>query len=199
MSRNRKLFWLALSIVAAVIAVTSFGGLPSASDLVSGADSKKQQAAALNSKSAQALEASNNPAEFANELASARAAVPPVPELAQLISQVQTQAQAAGVTWTSGSPRRSMSGDTPSWGMEMVVTGSVQQVVDLINRLRSLPRLIVVESVALQQSGDELPQATLSISFFATQGELQSFPEEQREAIEKEWSTEDNGGSDAFS
>lgn len=198
MSRRRLIIWLALGAVAAVFAVSSFGGLPSASDLVSGAATKQQQVSALNAQASQARAAAENPEQFATSLSQARAAVPPVPALSRLISEVQAQASAAGVLWTSGSPTRNLGSDVPTWGMDIVVTGSVEQVLNLIDRLTSMPRLVVVESVALQQSGDDLPQATLSLSFYADKGELQAFPEEERAAIEEEWAVEDDGGNGAF-
>lgn len=196
MTRSRKLLWLTAGIVVAVVSVGSFGDLPSASEMVSGAASKEQQANALNSQAAQARAAAENADQFASTLAAAREAVPPTPELATLVSQVEQEVQATGMTWTSGAPTRTTQGDVPSWGMDMVVVGSVDQVQDLVLRLRSLPRLVVVNSLSIQQSGTEPAQTSLSISFFATEGSLESFPEEERMSIEREWAGSESGGVD---
>lgn len=184
MTRSRKILWAIAALVVAVVTISSFGGLPSATDLVSGAESARSEAATLNSQGAQADAALARQAEFADELARARAAVPPTPELSGLISDLEAQAVRSGLLWLSGSPSRTVSDSGETWQISMTVAGAPSAVAQFTGDLRAAPRLFIVDSLSLQSDADGSVTANMTVEFFTTVGELESFPEDQREAIE---------------
>jgi Tfp pilus assembly protein PilO len=88
------------------------------------------------------------------------AAIPPEADLAQLIDQINTAATGSGVEFVSISPSLPVApsaGSGLAGGSVMSVainaTGGYYQIVDFINRLDSMPRLMVVEWVSMAPGG----------------------------------------------
>jgi Tfp pilus assembly protein PilO len=82
-----------------------------------------------------------------------RSAVPDQPELATFIEQANQLGTDTGVTWVSVSPSEPGAGTAAgeiNVGLE--VKGGYYQVLDYLNRLESIPRLVVVDQVSLTAS-----------------------------------------------
>lgn len=183
MTRSRKIL-LALAAVVGIVVLAGGVEIPSASDLVSGAQGDRDAAAALQAQAAQADEALARQAEFTADLSAARAAVPPTPELSGLITALEAQASADGLVWVSGSPTRTPTEEGERWQLDMVVLGTPQAVAAFTGNLTRLPRLLLLDTLALSASENGTVSASLVVQFFTAPGDLDSFPEEERAAIE---------------
>ncbi len=79
-----------------------------------------------------------------------RAAVPQDADLASFIDQANELGTEAGITWVSVSPTEptagGVAGEIP---LNMQVTGGYFQVLDYLNKLENMPRLVIVDQVAL--------------------------------------------------
>jgi Tfp pilus assembly protein PilO len=109
------------------------------------------------------------------------AAIPPEANLAQLIDQINTAANSSGVTFISITPSQPAAPTASSGGASVInvginTSGGYYQIVDFINRLDSLPRLMVVNGVTMAAgsgtggsgpSGSQLA-VTLSTEVFTT-------------------------------
>jgi Tfp pilus assembly protein PilO len=101
-----------------------------------------------------------------------RVAIPNQPELAQFLLAANDAAQQSGVEFLSISP----SPPTPAEGdatlsqvnLSISVAGGYFQVLDYLNRLDALPRLVVVDTLAVSPgAGDAGTPAALSVSVSA--------------------------------
>jgi Tfp pilus assembly protein PilO len=82
-----------------------------------------------------------------------RNAVPDQPELASFIEQANQLGIDTGVKWVSVSPTEPGAGAAAGTiQVSMQVTGGYYQVLDFLNRLESIPRLVVVDQVSLTAS-----------------------------------------------
>jgi Tfp pilus assembly protein PilO len=85
-----------------------------------------------------------------------RRAVPASPDLAQFILDANDAATAAGVDFLSISPQppQAPSGAGPSVvSLQISVTGSYAEVINYLDRLDDLPRLVVVDKLGLTPGG----------------------------------------------
>ena len=79
-----------------------------------------------------------------------RSAVPDQPELATFIEQANQLGTDTGVTWVSISPSEPAAGTAAGTiNVALQVKGGYYQVLDYLNRLESIPRLVVVDQVSL--------------------------------------------------
>jgi type IV pilus assembly protein PilO len=81
-----------------------------------------------------------------------RTAVPDDPALAQLILDVNDAANRSGIDFMSIAPAipvASTTGGPPQIALTLSVTGGYFQVIDFLNRLAALPRVVVVDGVNL--------------------------------------------------
>lgn len=100
-----------------------------------------------------------------------RRAVPATPDLAQFILDANDAASAAGVDFLSISP----SPPAPPRGagpseiqLQISVTGSYTEVINYLDRLNGLPRLVVVDTLGLTPGGAEGASAeNLSVAIAA--------------------------------
>ncbi len=106
------------------------------------------------------------------KLAIETAAIPAVPDLSGLIDQVSAAATQSGVTFTSISPAQPAANAAVATGPQLIavaidVSGGYYQIIDFINRLDTMPRLMVIMGVDLGAggAGSELT-ATLSTDVF---------------------------------
>jgi Tfp pilus assembly protein PilO len=82
-----------------------------------------------------------------------RNAVPDQPDLATFIEQANQLGVDTGVTWVSVSPTEPAAGTAAGTiQVALQVTGGYYQVLDYLNRLESIPRLVVVDQVSLTAS-----------------------------------------------
>jgi Tfp pilus assembly protein PilO len=98
--------------------------------------------------------------------------LPDVPSLDTLIDNVNNAAIASGVDWQNVSPAKpaGYSGTTPSaaGGLQpvavtMQVNGAYPQMLDFVNRLNAMPRLLDVNSVNFSGVGPGAPKTSAQI------------------------------------
>ena len=78
------------------------------------------------------------------------AAVPTTPELASFIDAANALGVETGVTWVSVSPTPpATAGASDTVQLSMELEGGYFQVLDYLNRLENMPRLVVVDQVSL--------------------------------------------------
>ncbi|MHB1912460.1 MAG: type IV pilus inner membrane component PilO [Acidimicrobiales bacterium] len=92
------------------------------------------------------------------KLAIETAAIPAVPDLSGLIDQVNTAATQSGVTFTSISPAQPAANAVAATGPPVIavslnVSGGYYQIIDFINRLDTMSRLMVILGVDLGAGG----------------------------------------------
>ena len=108
------------------------------------------------------------PARMA-ELAALRRAVPDEPELAQFILDANQAASEAGVDFLSispGVPAPGVSGLPPVISLSITVTGPYFSVLDYLERIGDLPRIVVIDALNLQPNAapDGLQELTVSVT-----------------------------------
>jgi Tfp pilus assembly protein PilO len=110
------------------------------------------------------------------DLGTLRTAVPDTPNLAQFILDANDAAMASGVDFLSIAPTPPTENADPllppAVGLNISVNGGYFQVRDYLNRLNDLPRLVVVDTVALTPSetatGTQRLAAGLTARMFTT-------------------------------
>lgn len=118
----------------------------------------------------------NRPALEA-ELRKLKAAVPPQPELASFILAMHDAAAKADITFTSLTPALPAEGpgDTSVIAVGIQVNGPFFSVLDYLDRLQELERVLVVDSVQLSASAPQAePSATAASVAGVTEGTAQS-------------------------
>jgi Tfp pilus assembly protein PilO len=112
------------------------------------------------------------------ELAKLQAAIPSTPQLAQIFLQIDNAALQSGVTLTSIAPSppaatapstgapASTGTPPPSISVSLALGGGYYQILDFIDRLDALPRLIVLNTVTLSggSAASTGPELTASIT-----------------------------------
>lgn len=185
MTRSRKILIGLFALVVLAVVVSGPGSsIPSAGDLTTNAKEDRAAAQAAKEQVNTAKKATGDPDGFASELSAARAAVPPTPQLGNLITAIEQIVTETGLTWSSGAPTRSSGEDGSAWGMSMRVKGSPDKVVTLLDKLQSMPRLVVVDTLTMQGTTPDETDTTLTLRFFSTPGDLDGFTPEERSVIE---------------
>ena len=118
-------------------------------------DSAKADTQSLEAENKQLEDLQARAPELQADLDRLSAAVPTSPELASFIDAANALGVETGVTWVSVSPTPPAAGgsaDTVQLSMEL--EGGYFQVLDYLNRLESMPRLVVVDQVSLSASED---------------------------------------------
>ena len=92
------------------------------------------------------------------KLATETAAIPPVPDISGLIDQVNQAATQSGVIFTSIAPAKPAANATAAAGPPVIavsldVSGGYYQIIDFINRLDTMSRLMVILGVDLGAGG----------------------------------------------
>jgi Tfp pilus assembly protein PilO len=96
--------------------------------------------------------------ELTADLEQLRRAVPDGPELAQFILDANDAASAAGVDFLSispGVPEQSDPALPPVINLAINVTGSYFSVLDYLDRLAELPRIVVIDDITLTPNDSE--------------------------------------------
>ena len=86
------------------------------------------------------------------------AAIPPTPDLAEFIFEANTAAADSGVDWLSIAPTppvASVTGGPSEIALNIQVQGGFFQVLDYLNRLENLKRLVVTQTVNLSAGGSD--------------------------------------------
>lgn len=120
---------------------------------VAQAQSQRQQ---LQDEIRRLKELSSNAAQQQATLRTLRAAVPPTPDLASFILQANDIATAAGIDWLSISPTppaaNTGGGPPSSIALSMQVNGGFFEVLDYLNRLENMERLLLVDAINVSTS-----------------------------------------------
>lgn len=103
------------------------------------------------------------------QVESLRAAIPDGPDLAQFILDTNDAATRSGIDFLSIAPTQPAAPGTPSApasiDLTMSVSGGYFQVLDFLNRLSTMPRLVVVKELNL---GGRADTGRLNVSMTAT-------------------------------
>lgn len=169
---NRRVLLLGIfGAVAVILLWYAMLWRPQSSDL-SDAKARQRSAAAQNRllrlQKAQLEESGSNRPALESRLAALKVAVPDAPNLAEFILDTNDAAAASGidvVSITPTPPAADDTSDTPSMHVQLDVTGGYFQVIDFLNRLDQLPRIIVIDTLTVtadpEASGP--PELTASI------------------------------------
>ena len=100
------------------------------------------------------------------ELARLRQAVPDHAGVASFLLDTDAAAKAAGVEFLSVSPQEPQVGDGASFvAVSMDISGGYHQVLDFLDRLMEMPRVVVIDSItATPGSTDALTSPPLTVS-----------------------------------
>jgi Tfp pilus assembly protein PilO len=169
--------WIVLAAAAVLIVLVWFFALykPKSDDVASTKDDLS--AAETDGQSLEAtlarLRAIDQPQQQAT-LEQLNAAIPETPDLADFIFQANNAAAESGVNWLSVSPSppaASTTGGPTEIALTIQVNGGFFQVLDYLNRLENIPRLVVTDTVNVTAGADEgaatggaTTQTTLSTS-----------------------------------
>ena len=137
------------------------------------ARARQEAAAAENSqlevRAARLVAAEQRRPELAADLETLRVAVPDAPDLAQFLLDANSASVEAGVDFISISPTPPTPSATPGLPSEVALSISVEggyfEVLDFLDRLSSLPRVVVVDTLGLTASDG--PGTPLSVSLTA--------------------------------
>jgi Tfp pilus assembly protein PilO len=128
--------------------------LSSTRDDVSEMDSQNQE---LQNTIRRLKELSRNSVEQQAQLRTLRAAIPTTPDLGEFILQANEVASAAGIDWLSIAPTPPSSsggaGPTSTIALTIQVDGQFSAVLDYLNRLEDLERLVVVDTINVTTGG----------------------------------------------
>lgn len=87
------------------------------------------------------------------ELTRLRAAIPTTADISSVIVSLYNAASDAGIDLTSISDSQPEAGTPPSVKISLAVTGHFYQVLQFLNDLAGLPRIVVIDNVALAPGG----------------------------------------------
>ncbi|HEV2369852.1 MAG TPA: type 4a pilus biogenesis protein PilO [Acidimicrobiales bacterium] len=113
-----------------------------------------------------------NTTQLNNELAQLRSAIPDQPELDQIILAINTASIQSGVTLQTISPTPPAAATTSTGGagappdiaVSITLTGGYFQIIDFVNRLNAMPRLLVVDTLNLSGGAGGTSGPELSVS-----------------------------------
>ncbi len=100
-----------------------------------------------------------------------RTAIPDDPAVAQLILDVNDAANRSGIEFLSiapGLPAAAVGGGPAQMGLSISITGGYFQVLDFLNRLAALPRIVVVDGFTLGGSGTRMTAAITGRTFLSS-------------------------------
>jgi len=172
-TRSRKIVW---ALAAVVVGYVGIGALPSGAELLSGAREKEQRRAAVLEQTALADEVIAEGEAFDDRLAALRTAVPADAGLPSVIALIERAVLDSGMVWVSGAPspiQQAEGAQTSEWQLAVTINGSARELPRLLEALRDLPRLVVVDSVQVRD--DAAATIQLTVRFFATVGDPASY------------------------
>jgi Tfp pilus assembly protein PilO len=100
-------------------------------------------------------ELSANQTQQEADLRTLRAAIPPTPDLGEFILQANEIASASGIEWLSISPSppvASTDASNSTIALSIQINGGFFQVLDYLNRMEDLDRLVIVDSTSMTGS-----------------------------------------------
>lgn len=133
-------------------------------------DAASQRNAELELRLARLQDAQDRAPELAADLEELRRAVPDDPELAQFILDANDAASDAGVEFLSiapGVPAPGEAGLPPVVTLGISVSGGYFEVLDYLDRLEDLPRIVVVDQLTLTPTDAAAGSPELSVNLTA--------------------------------
>lgn len=158
--RNRVMAFVAVAVVGVVALWWVFVFAPLGRDLDDARDQRAQaerEEASLTAQLRRLQEIDRNAPEADAELARLAEAIPDNPDLADFFLAANEIAVRSGIDWISVSPAE----PTPTPGSPSVVrinmqlSGGFFQILDYLNRLEDLDRLVVVDTLNVTTGGGE--------------------------------------------
>ena len=129
-------------------------------------ETAEQQVAQLRVTLSRLQELSRTEALKRSQIEALRVAVPDQPNLGLFILDLNEAADRAGIDFLSVTPSPPSAGDGPqapsAINLAISITGGYFQVLDFVNRLTDLPRIVVIDNLSL--TGGEGPALTVTIS-----------------------------------
>ena len=175
---------LAIGVVAALLVLLLWWFLlwspqrKKISDARDRRDAAQQQVAQLRVTLSRLQDLKRTEALKRSQIESLRVAVPDQPNLAQFILDANDAANKAGIDFISISPSPpagaatgAPAGAPASITLAMNVTGGYFQVLDFLNRLNDLPRIVVIDNLSLAPGGGAAASdlsVTISARMFTT-------------------------------
>lgn len=172
---------LALAAVALVVLFPVRSFILSSSGLQNQVEQVQSETADIDANIQLASSFENSQAQQ-DQLAALQIALPGQISIPSILSGVESIAGASGVQWTAGSPSQVVR--TPSatsaaeaaeqeasllttWTLSMTIVGEIPNIAAFLEQVRTLQRLIAVDSIAITINSDgQLPKATLSTRVF---------------------------------
>lgn len=189
---RRLLIPLAVGVAVVLVWFVALWG-PQGSALASAKKRRttaEQQGATLRDQLTRLQQARRDQPLKQSELETLRVAIPDDPNLAQFILDTNDAATKAGITFLSIAPTppgaaagtsatggSSATGGTSGGGaatpvairMSMTISGGYFQILDFVNRLNKLPRIVVIDSLTLTGGGDiSNMQVSIAARMFTT-------------------------------
>lgn len=167
---NRKRILIAIFVIALLGALPTWVPIPSRSAMQSETEQARGELAQLQAKTAEAQDAVAKSDDVATLGALLSAAVPAGPDLPGVIDQVGQAAVSSNLAWVAGAPQKSAAtdGGPVSWTMGVSVIGAPTAIPVFLERLRSISRVVVVDSVGFQTESAGTVTANVTLRFFAT-------------------------------
>lgn len=164
---NRRGLLIVVGAALAVILVWYFAVFSPMSNGLHDARTKKAAAQAqtqsLKAQLAQLQGLSNNQPSQQADLMRLSTAVPDTPNLGDFILSANQIATQSGISWLSISPQppaAGTAGQPATISLAITINGGFFQMLDYLNRLQSLPRLVVVDTLSLNAGGGTGTAAT---------------------------------------
>ena len=134
-----------------------------ASKVSADVDTAKAESRTLETQNKQLEDLKAKAPQIQAELDRLSNAVPEDAHLASFIQQANQIATATGVKWASVAPTEpAPTGSAGTIALTISVSGDYYQVLDYINQLENMPRLVVVDQISLTSATDVNGAATVS-------------------------------------
>jgi Tfp pilus assembly protein PilO len=120
-------------------------------------DDVRRDGIELNAELGQLRDLAARGPEIAAQLDELAAAIPNDAEQAAVVAGLNQLAQDAGITWqsvTMQEPTAAAPGQPPTIPLQIAIQGGYAQVVDYLDRLEELERLVVVDGVTVNGGGE---------------------------------------------
>jgi type IV pilus assembly protein PilO len=168
---------IAIGVIAALLVLLLWWFLlwsPQRDDISAAKDRREaaeQQAAQLRVTLSRLQELKRTEALKRSQIETLRVAVPDQPNLAQFILDANDAANRAGIEFLSVTPAppSAAEGTAPaSINLSISITGGYFQVLDFVNRLTDLPRIVVIDNLALNAGEGSSMSVSISGRMFTT-------------------------------
>ncbi len=180
---NRRIVMIATGVLVVMFGLWYVFGFRSQSNELDAARAAEDQARTTNEqlelRISQLKVSRKNMPKLSAALERLRRAIPEDPNLAEFILQANEIAEASGVDWLNIAPAPPATGAAANLpatvGLNITVDGGYFQVLDYLNRLSELPRIVIIDSLSLtpgeaEASGAPRMSAVLTGRMFSTKG-----------------------------